>query len=68
MSLAFALAAVLIASFNRLGAGVGLIGVVFGIWGVLEGEKTESGIPMALFGVVIGLLAVLWAATAFASA
>ena len=67
VALAFAVAGLLLGSVNRLGAGVGLVGVAFGIWGVLEGEKTETGIPTALFAIVIGLLSVLWAATSFVS-
>lgn len=67
VSLAFAVAALFVGSFDRLGAAIGLVAVAFGIWGVLIGEKTETGIPASVFGMVLGVLAVLWAAAAYAS-
>jgi hypothetical protein len=67
VSLVCALLALLVGSFDRFGAVLGLAAIAFGIWGVLLGEKTETGIPASLFGIVLGLVAVFWAAASFAS-
>ena len=66
-ALALALFALFLGSFDRLGAGLGGVAVVFGGLGVVRAEKTEVGLTSSLFGLVIGLVAVFWAAASFAS-
>ncbi len=67
VSVVLALLALIVGSFTRAGVVLGLIAVVGGVAGVLRAEKTEVGMPTALFGIVIGLVAVLWTAVSFAS-
>ena len=61
-AVAVALFALFLGAFVRLGAAVGLLAVLIGGLGVARAEKSDRGLAASLFGLALGLLAVLWTA------
>ena len=66
-SVAFGLAALLFGAFVRFGAAVGLAALVLGTLGTLRAEKTDVGLAASLFGLALGVIAVLWTAVSVVS-
>jgi hypothetical protein len=61
-SVAVALFALFLGAFVRLGAAVGLLAVVIAGFGLVRAEKSDRGLAASLFGLALGVLAVLWTA------
>ncbi|WP_375482681.1 hypothetical protein [uncultured Jatrophihabitans sp.] len=66
-SVLFGLAALLLGAFIRFGAAVGLAALVLGALGTLRAEKTDVGLAASLFGLALGVIAVLWTAVSVVS-